>query len=157
MLAFGEQLSPLHWGIGVEVIILPVQTGGRRFCRLGHNKLIGNPVRIIQAGESLDFVFELSDCLENGFIYNQRYDNPSSDLSGWICTIEVKRTAGSTPEISRIVPLDNELAWSGYLTSTETASLSNRGSTYRLIANLVNVTTDEQESIVKVFQLNNPW
>lgn len=92
----------------------------------------------IQQGESLPF----------------KFDRNGEDISGWTCVVEVKQFPGDTAPISRaITPTDN--AWSGFLTSTETAALA-VGLRY-LTATLTNATTDEKEQIPKRFQVSKAW
>ncbi len=101
---------------------------------------IGNPLSIIGAGESLMFVF----------------DRGGADVEGWACQLQVKKYPADTPEIDRLIELDSFGAWSGFLTSTETAALTQRG-IYRMIGLLTNSTTNEQEQIPVRFQLNDTW
>lgn len=101
---------------------------------------VGNPMTIINAGESLDFSF----------------DRGGLPVEDWICTLVVKQYPHSTAEISRQIPIDEFEQWSGYLTSDETTALSSRG-VYRMIGVLTNLITDEEEQIPIRFQLNDSW
>ena len=89
---------------------------------------------IIQKGESLPFSFDRGD----------------ESTDGYICTIFVRQFPADAAAITRVIPLttdDNgKKVWSGFLTQTETAALSDVGIWY-LTAKLVNSTTDEEEQV----------
>ena len=101
---------------------------------------IGNPLSIIKAGESLDFIF----------------DRGGQSVEGWLCQLNVLRFPGQTPEISRFIELDDNSQWSGFLTSVETAGLLSRG-IYRMVGLLTNSATNEEEQIPVRFQRNKAW
>ena len=105
---------------------------------------IGNPLSIVQAGESLPFVF----------------DRGGDDVEGWTCILQVRQfaaiNADDDPEIERVIELDSNDQWSGFLTSVETDGLLSRG-IYRMVGVLTNLTTDEQEFVPVRFELTNSW
>lgn len=109
----------------------------------------GNAVPMISAGESIDFRFTLEDLLS-------RIDRDNDNPAQWTCTIYVKQHPQDTNEITRVIPLDENEEWTGFLTPTETTALTGRG-IYRIIAALTNATTGESEQIVTRFQLNDTW
>ncbi len=109
----------------------------------------GNAIPQINAGESLDFRFSLRDL-------QSRIDRDNDNPASWVCTIYVKQFPADTTEITRVIPLDSNEEWTGILTPTETASLTNRG-IYRIIAAFTNAGTDENEQIETRFQLNDAW
>ena len=108
-----------------------------------------NPVPQIDAGESLDFLFTLSDL-------QSRIDRDNDNPASWTCTIHVKQLPTDTTELTRVIPLDENEQWSGILTPAETSALTNRGF-YRIIAVFANATTGENEHIETRFQLTAPW
>lgn len=114
--------------------------GNTRPVAKGAGDNIGNPLRIIRKGESLEFQFD-------------RGDRP---IDGWVCELQVRQFPDSTAEITRTIPLDDNMVWSGTLTSTETAALSGSG-IYRMVGVLTNATTGEQEQVVIRFQLGSTW
>lgn len=83
--------------------------------------------RIVPGGSSFEFIF----------------DRSGESITGWVCTISVKKkysdTSAITPRV--IVPTDNR--WEGFITQTESAGLAS--GLYRLIADLANTGTDEKE------------
>jgi len=101
---------------------------------------IGNPMTIVKAGESLPFVF----------------DRGGESVSGWVCTLVVKQYPGDTAEISRVIALDANNQWSGFLTSTETTALTGKGA-YRMIGLLTHAVDGKEYQDIKRFQLNNVW
>ena len=98
---------------------------------------IGNPLSIIQKGESLNFVF----------------DRDGEDVDGWVCVLTVKKFQSSTAEIERTIELDNNDQWSGFLTRIETAALISSG-IYRMIGTLTNTSTNEKETIPVRFKVS---
>lgn len=110
---------------------------------------MGNPIPVINAGESIDFQFDLSDLQTR--IYDEN-NNPAS----WTCTINVKQFPHGTTEITRVIPIDENLQWTGFLTPAETTALTGTG-VYRIIAVLSNATTGESEQIETRFQRNGSW
>lgn len=87
-------------------------------------------IRVIQLGESLPFVF----------------DRSGESIDGFVCTITVKQFPKDTASISRVIPPDIvRKEWPGFLTETETSSLGT--GLWILNANLVSVTTDQEEAI----------
>jgi len=95
-------------------------------------------ITVIRQGGDLSFVF----------------DRDGEDITGFVCTVEVKKFPADTAIISRIIPPVNE-EWPGFLTSTETAALA--VDTYWLIAQLKNSTTDEERQIPERFQVSKAW
>lgn len=89
-----------------------------------------NALIIIQSGESLPF----------------KFDRGGESIENWTCKILVKQKFQDPSEITRIIPSDDDRAFSGFLTSTETTNLPNEGLWY-LIGVLVNISTDEKEEI----------
>ena len=87
----------------------------------------GGPIRKVRKGGSMAFVF----------------DRGGETVAGWICTILVKPFKADASSITRVIQLDSNNQWSGYLTSTETDTLV-ASTLYRLIAILTNATTDEE-------------
>ncbi len=85
-------------------------------------------MRTIRKGGSLPFVF----------------DRGGEDISGWICTIEVKQYPGDTPAITREVAPDGR-EWPGFLTSTETAALAPLG-TWMIVGVITNAAEDREET-----------
>jgi hypothetical protein len=96
-------------------------------------------IEIIGKGDSLPFVFD-----RNGL-----------DISGWICTLEVKQYPADVAIISRVITPTNGV-WEGFLTSTETDTLT-AGITYRMVAVLTNATTVEEEQVVVRFFMRVSW
>ena len=103
-----------------------------------------NQITAVRKGESFPFSFTL-----------QNDNNESTSINGYICTINVKKYDSDTSLITRVItPTGN--TWEGYLTSTETAGITNIG-TYRLIALINNATTDEEEQQTVRFNLTEAW
>jgi len=93
---------------------------------------------IIRQGGDLKFIF----------------DRDGSDITGFVCLIEVKQFPQDTAIISRVIPpVGNE--WPGFLTSTETAPLVS--GLYWLIAKITNSTTDEERQVPERFQVSPMW
>lgn len=93
------------------------------------------PVKLtnIQVGESLPFLF----------------DRGENSIDGWICTIFLKVHPDDATILQRVVPPVNN-QWPGFLTQSETNSLTPSGITpYYLIAKLTNSSTDEEEIITE--------
>ena len=86
-------------------------------------------IEIIGKGASLPFEF----------------DRRGLDITGWICTLEVKQFPADAPTITRVITPTNDV-WKGFLTSTETDTLT-PARTYRAVGVLTNATTDEEEPI----------
>jgi len=104
---------------------------------------MSNPIPIVRKGMSLPFVF----------------DRAGKTIAGWVCTITVKEFKNNAAIFSRVIPEDATLdppGWSGFLTSTETDTLTT-DTLYRLIGVLTNSVTDEEEQIVKRFNLTQTW
>lgn len=83
------------------------------------------------------------------------FDRDDESIDGWICTIKVKQFDDDTALISRVITPTDE-TWSGFLTATETDTLT-AGITYRFFAILTNATTDEEEQIETRFHLTASW
>jgi hypothetical protein len=98
------------------------------------NKLI-----IIQQGESLPF----------------KFDRGGASIDGWTCQIKVKQKPTDIPTIDRTITADEDRAFSGFLSRTETLNLI-EGLWY-LTGVLVNEGTDEQEEIPVRFQVTQSW
>jgi hypothetical protein len=92
----------------------------------------------IQQGESFQFVFDRDD----------------EDVTGWTCTIYVKRYPDDVASITRVIALTDSV-WSGFLTEAETAALP--VSQQMLIAKLENATTNEEEQKVIKFYVVKAW
>lgn len=91
----------------------------------------------IKQGEDLEFIFDLD----------------GEEITGWICTIQVKIFPSDAALISRVIP-PVERAWPGFLTSTETAALAvSTKSPYYLTGILTNSTTDQERQIPKRFHV----
>lgn len=101
---------------------------------------MSGPIRLVKKGESLPFVF----------------DRDGESVSGWICTIYVKQFKADTAAITRVIALDADDQWSGYLTATETESLT-APTLYRIIAKLTHADNVEEEQVPIRFQLNEAW
>ncbi len=84
-----------------------------------------------------------------------QFDLGGLPLTDFICTISVKKRPTDTDQITprEITPTDN--VWSGFLTTTEIASLS--VGRYELIANIQNATTLEGQEKIKRFQVSAQW
>ncbi len=91
-------------------------------------------IKVVREGGSLPFSFDLGGL----------------SLSGWTCTIEVRKFPGDTALISRAVAADG-LTWPSIITSTETDALGT-GHFY-LVARLANATTDEEQQIEDRFRV----
>ena len=104
-----------------------------------------NQIATVRKGESFPFAFSL----END-------TNETNSINGYTCTISVKKYDSDTSVITprQITPTGN--TWEGYLTSTETAGITDIG-TYRLIALINNATTDEEEQQTVRFNLTEAW
>lgn len=84
-----------------------------------------------------------------------QFDLDGLSLDGFICTISVKQRPTDTDRITpRVIEPTNEL-WSGYLTTTEMASLA--VGRYELIANIQNSSTLEGQEKIKRFQVVAKW
>lgn len=95
----------------------------------------------IRQGEDLEFVFDLD----------------GEDITGWICTIEVKRFPSDAPLIQRVIP-PKERAWPGFLDSGETSLLAvSSTSPYYLTGILTNASTDQERQIPRRFNVTEPW
>jgi hypothetical protein len=102
---------------------------------------MSNAIEIIRKRESLDFIFDLG----------------GEDISGWTCNINVKQYPDDTSLITRtIAPDATGKQWSGYITETESATLT-EGVLYWLIGVLENATTDERRTVPKRFQVSRQW
>lgn len=92
----------------------------------------------IKQGESLPFQF----------------DRGGESLSGWTCTISVKKFPSDTAILSRaITPVGN--TWPSFLTQAETA-LFGIG-THQIIGKLEKTGTDEEEQEVLKFHVQEAW
>jgi hypothetical protein len=101
---------------------------------------MSGPIPFVNKGDSFPFVF----------------DRDGETTEGWICTIHVKEFKSDASLITRVIPLDANNQWSGYLTSTETDTLT-APTLYRLIAILTNAANVEEEQVLVRFQLNEAW
>lgn len=97
-----------------------------------------NKIAIVRQGESLPF----------------KFDRGPESIDGWVCTIEVKKFPGDTSSLTRIIPAVGN-AWPGFLTSAETALLSN--GLYRLIGVLTESITGEEEQVPIRFNITDSW
>ena len=98
-----------------------------------------NKLVIIQKGESLPFKFD-----RGGF-----------SIEDWVCVIKVKQKPVDAPTIDRTITADDDQAFSGFLTMTET-NLLIEGLWY-LTGILTNASTDEQEEIPVRFNVTKSW
>ena len=99
---------------------------------------MSNKLTIIQAGESLPFLF----------------DRGGDAISGWVCTISVKVHPDDAAILTRVIPaLDS--GWPGLLTNSETSGLS--VGLHYLIAVIADVITDEEEQVVVRFHITKAW
>ena len=100
---------------------------------------------IIDAGESLPFNF----------------DRGENSIDGWTCTIFVKQKPSDADNafITPRVITEVSGSWPGFLTQSETATLTPSDASYFLGAKLENVSTDEEEVIREQsrFKINNAW
>ena len=101
-------------------------------------------ITVIRQGEDLEFVFDL-----NG-----------EDITGWICTIFVKRFPSDADDAfitpREIPPVGR--TWPGELTSTEIASLPvSSTSPYFLTGKLTNSSTNQERQIPRRFNVTVPW
>ena len=84
-----------------------------------------------------------------------QFDLDGESITDFICTISVKQRPTGTDQITsrEITPTDE--VWSGFLTTTEIASLA--VGRYELIANIQNATTLEGQEKIKRFQVSAQW
>ena len=98
-------------------------------------------IQPIQKGESVPFIF----------------DRGGESIEGWVCTINVKRLNADASSITRVIPPVGD-TWPGFLTSTETDTLTTGGKPYRLIGILTNAATGEEEQVTKIrFNITESW
>lgn len=98
-------------------------------------------IKTIYSGESLPFCF----------------DRDGGDVSGWICTMIVKKFPADTAVIERVITAVGN-AWPGFLTSTETTGLTLNGKTpYILAGILTNAGTGEEEQVPIRFSVAPSW
>ena len=98
-------------------------------------------IKTIYSGESLPFCFDLD----------------GDDISGWICTMIVKKFPADTATIERVIAAVGN-AWPGFLTSTETAALTlNSKTPYILAGILTNASTGEEEQVPIRFSIAPSW
>jgi len=97
----------------------------------------------IHQGEDLEFRFHLD----------------GEDITGWICTMLVKRFPKDDPIIERVIPpREIKRDWPGFLTSTETAALDlSSVSPYWIIGVLTNSSTNQQRQIPRRFHIDESW
>jgi len=98
-----------------------------------------NKLVIIQQGESLPF----------------KFDRGGASIEGFTCQIKVKQKPADIPDIDRAITADDDRAFSGFLTRTETLNLV-EGLWY-LTGVLTNEGIDEQEEIPVRFQVTKSW
>jgi len=92
----------------------------------------------ITAGESIPFSF----------------DRGGASISGWACTITLKKKKGDTAVLSRVITPTDEV-WEGFLTTDETSGLAL--GTWYLTASMINATTNEMEQKTAVFGVTRAW
>lgn len=98
---------------------------------------------VIRIGGSLPFCFDRSDLTLSDWTLSITVKDFPSDSTSQITAREIERT-GTT--------------WEGYLTSTETSAFSITSETPKyLIGNLVNLSTDEEQTIVLRFHVVPAW
>lgn len=95
---------------------------------------------VIQQGQSLPFIF----------------DRGGLSIAGWVCTIYVKIFPSDTTAITARVITPSACDWPGFLTATETDSLT-PGKQYFLIGVLTKGSTDEEEKPPIKFYLQKTW
>ncbi len=95
-------------------------------------------IQVIRQGESLPFVF----------------DRNGRSITGWTCTIFLKKFPADTTVLSRVIPAVG-LEWPGFLTQTETTGLD--VSLYNLIGKLEKTSTDEEEQVPVRFNVSMVW
>lgn len=93
----------------------------------------------ITQGDSLDFEFALAN---------------NESVSEWVCTIYVKKKPSDTEEFNRVIEASGN-TWPGYLTSDETAALTE--ATWYLIAEMANSTTNERQTEYARFRITETW
>lgn len=98
-----------------------------------------NQITVRRKGENIPFSF----------------DRKGESIEGWICTLKVKQFDTDTAIISRVINPSNN-GWSGFLTSTETETLT-AGIVYRIMAILTNSATDEEEQIETRVSITPSW
>lgn len=98
-----------------------------------------NKLVIIQKGESLPF----------------KFDRGGVSIEDWVCVIKVKQKPVDVATIDRVITSDDDQAFSGFLTKTET-NLLIEGLWY-LTGILTNAGTDEQEEIPVRFRVTKTW
>ena len=99
---------------------------------------IDRTIQTILQGEDLDFEF----------------DRDGLTITGWVCSIAVYEKKGATAEFTRTVTATSG-KWTGFLTSAETAALSQ--GRWTLVAHLSNAGTGEEEQKIKRFRVNTLW
>jgi len=98
-----------------------------------------NKLVVIQKGESLPF----------------KFDRGGASIVGWVCVIFVKQKPDDVATIERTITADEDRAFSGFLTKTETELLV-EGLWY-LTGVLTDAGTDEQEEIPVRFRVTKSW
>ena len=88
------------------------------------NEIVG-----VNKGDVADFVFSRGN----------------ESISGWVCTLKLKRFPADTALVSRVIA-EEDGQWPGFLTTTETAALT-VGVTYFMMGVLTNATTGEKETV----------
>jgi len=96
---------------------------------------MGNEIEPLHVGDSKDFCFDLD----------------GDSVSGWVCTINVKKYPADTTLLTRIITADGD-TWPGFLTATETTALG--VGAFRLIGKLVKSATDEQRTAAQRYRFN---
>ena len=92
---------------------------------------MSNEIEIIRAGESLPFTFDLD----------------GASIDGYVLTISVKQFGADVSAITPRIITPTGTTWTGFLTSTETASLT-VNTTYRLIGTAVKSSTGEEVQFI---------
>ena len=95
-------------------------------------------ISIIKQGESFDFEF----------------DRGNDSISGWTCTIHLKKFPADNDIIKRVITPVND-KWTGFLTQDETKDLD--VSHYTLIGKLTNSTTNQEEQDTRRFNVSKVW
>lgn len=89
-----------------------------------------------------------------------KFDRGGDSISGWTCTITVKKfPTGADLIVPREIPADDD-AWPGFLTNSETSSFVYGGATgglHYLIATLLNFENDELEQIPIRMSVTIAW
>jgi len=96
------------------------------------------PITSIKQGESFPYTF----------------DRDGEDISGWVCTINLKQYPDDAPIIKRVITATDD-EWSGTLTNQDTKNLD--VGQYLLIGKLTNASTGENEQDIIRFYVSKGY